>query len=122
MRLRAPALALLVCAVVGIGCAVMGSAYWVPYLYHPEATIAQHQLALQTIAYCGLNFVVCLVVAAGAVGMFRRRPYWLAQTGAWASVVPLCGPCYLLAIPFGVWALVVLYNRDVAATFGREGK
>jgi hypothetical protein len=117
-RLRAPAVALLIWSLIGTGFSVMGGAYWIPHLYHPESTVSEHQLALQTIVFSAMNALVSLAVLAGAIAMFRQSPRWLALTGAWAAVIPLFGPCFILAIPFGAWALVVLFKPDVKDAFG----
>jgi len=84
----------------------------IPPLYHPDATLSEHRLALQTIAFSAMNALVSLTVLAGAIAMFRQNPRWLALTGAWAAVIPLFGPCFILSIPFGIRALVVLFKPE----------
>jgi hypothetical protein len=112
----------LIWSLLGFGFAVIGGVYWIPHLYHQDSTVTEHQTALQTIVFSGMNALVCLAVLIGAISMLRRRPRWLALTGAWAAVIPLFGPCFLLTIPFGIWALVVLFQRDVVATFRNSAK
>lgn len=60
---------------------------------------------------------VQVLILFGAVNMRRLRRFRLVQTAAVLSVVPCCSSCYLLGIPFGAWALVVLARPDVQAAF-----
>ena len=57
------------------------------------------------------------VIFVGALNMKRLRNYQLAKIGAILSVIPCVGPCYLLGIPFGIWALSVLSDPDVQKAF-----
>jgi predicted Ser/Thr protein kinase len=73
-----------------------------------------------------LGFVVLSVIAAffmfpaaivllGATNMLKLRRHTLAVV---ASVIgALSGPGAVLGLPFGVWALVVLYRREVREAF-----
>ena len=58
-----------------------------------------------------------LLVVAGGIAMIARRFRGLAMAGAIAAVIPICGPCLVLGIPFGIWALILLNRPDVRATF-----
>ncbi|NND99744.1 MAG: hypothetical protein HKN47_20690 [Pirellulaceae bacterium] len=62
--------------------------------------------------------VMNLVVVAGGIAMLRRKAYALAMSGAICGVVPICGPCLVLGIPFAIWALVLLNKPEVKASFG----
>lgn len=55
----------------------------------------------------------------GAVALRRRRGFSLAMAGAVAAVIPL-NVCCFTALPFGVWALVLLGRPDVRAAFAAE--
>ncbi|MFP2924843.1 hypothetical protein ACLESO_06425 [Pyxidicoccus sp. 3LG] len=57
------------------------------------------------------------LVFFGALKMKGLQSYGLAMTAAIISVIPCCGPCYCLAIPVGIWALVVLRKPEVRAAF-----
>mgnify|MGYP007050631440 CR=1 FL=1 len=65
---------------------------------------------LITLAIAGLMFW-------GAWRMRELRSYGLAMTSAIIAVIPCCGPCYCLAIPLGIWALVVLAKPEVKSAF-----
>jgi hypothetical protein len=45
------------------------------------------------------------------------RGYGLAWTAAVASVIPCCSPCYVLGIPFGIWAIILLQKPEVRSRF-----
>ena len=69
-----------------------------------------------------LVFAVCIgiangVVLYGAIQMRKLENLSLARMSAIISVIPCCGPCYLIGIPFGIWALVVLGKPEVKSAF-----
>lgn len=53
----------------------------------------------------------------GSIGMVRLRGYRNAWVAAVLAVVPVCSPCFVLGIPFGIWALVVLSRSETRARF-----
>jgi hypothetical protein len=53
----------------------------------------------------------------GSIAMLRLQGYRNAMTGAVLAVIPVCSPCFVLGIPFGIWAIVVLLRTDVRARF-----
>jgi len=58
------------------------------------------------------------VIIFGAVRMRQLRSYGLAVAAAILSLIPcLSSPCFVLGVPFGIWALVVLLNGEVRAAF-----
>jgi hypothetical protein len=61
--------------------------------------------------------VVNAVILAGAIKMRNLRSYGLAKCSAILAVIPCVGPCYLLGIPFGIWALVALAKPGVKDAF-----
>lgn len=62
-------------------------------------------------------FILNGLVFFGALKMKNLQSYGLAMTAAIISVIPCCGPCCCLAIPVGIWALVVLRKPEVRAAF-----
>ncbi len=65
--------------------------------------------------------IVVMAVAAliffGAMKMKDLQSYGLAMTAAILAIIPCFSFC-CLGIPFGIWALVVLLNKDVKPAFG----
>jgi hypothetical protein len=65
--------------------------------------------------------VVWIVVNAailwGSIAMLRLSSYRDAIVAAVLSVIPVCSPCFVLGIPFGIWAIIVLMRPEVRARF-----
>jgi hypothetical protein len=71
-------------------------------------------MGVPTIAIYGL-------VLTGGIVMQRGRARGLAITGAILAMMP-CGAGFLVGLPVGIWAMVVLFNPDVAAVFRRRNR
>jgi hypothetical protein len=119
-----PAIFLLLFAIISIGWMGISalSAIFTPMPPPPpnfdEAARAGYQAG-----YWGSVIVLPLVaiilnffVIAGAIQMIRLKGYDLAKGGAMAAIVPCCS-VLCLNMPFGIWALVVLYQPDVKRMF-----
>lgn len=63
-----------------------------------------------------VSILTCLLTIVGAVQMIRLRSYGLALTVAIVAVIP-CSCQWILTVPFGIWALIVLSNADVKSQF-----
>ncbi len=79
-------------------------------------------MSLMSRLFLGWGAVVVvagLVTIFGGFQMMQHRAYGLAVAAAVLAAIPflsLAG-CCLLGIGIGIWALVVLFNSDVKATF-----
>lgn len=49
--------------------------------------------------------------------MKSLEQYGLVMTGVVLALIPCCSPCVFVGIPFGIWALVVLNDPIVKASF-----
>lgn len=58
--------------------------------------------------------VTCLY---GSIAMLRGKSYRVCLSGAIAACIPVISPCYILGIPFGIWALVILLRKDTRTAF-----
>lgn len=67
-----------------------------------------------------LGFLVAPIIIYGAIQMMRGRSFGLSRTAAILAVIPLTSCCFVIGIPFGIWALVVLSQPDVKALFRGE--
>lgn len=69
--------------------------------------------------FVGASVVLVLHGCAlgGAVQMLRRRTYILAMTTAVLAVIPICSALYVVGIPFGIWAVIVLCQPSVRQAF-----
>ena len=63
--------------------------------------------------------IPALIALWGALSMLRLRCYGWAIAGA--ILVIVFPPLYLLGVPVGVWALIVLARQDVREEFARAG-
>lgn len=57
------------------------------------------------------------VVLYGALQMRKLRNIGFAYTAAIISCIPCCSGCYIIGIPFGIWALVTLNKPEVSSSF-----
>lgn len=64
-----------------------------------------------------LSLAAAPVIIYGALKMLRGNSYALARTSAILAIVPLVSCCFIIGIPLGVWALMVLNQPDVRAFF-----
>jgi len=66
-------------------------------------------------SFLAVCFVLEGLIIVGSIRMIFLKNYGLAMTAAVLSLLCSVGVC--LALPFGVWALVVLCDTDVRAHF-----
>lgn len=88
-----------------------------PYLRPEEAE--QHARTLQEVAIPRVSAVAignCFVTYA-AIQMLRGRQYVICILGACVSLMPFLSPCIFIGVPFGIWALVILLQKDTRAAF-----
>jgi hypothetical protein len=63
------------------------------------------------------NLIACAIIIFGGICMVRAKGIGLARTGAILAVIPCLSPFCILGIPFGIWALIVLADANVKASF-----
>ncbi len=56
-------------------------------------------------------------VLFGAIRMIKKKDHGIAKAASIVAIIPFLGPCCLLGIPFGIWALVVLNKPHVRSAF-----
>lgn len=65
-----------------------------------------------------LNLGGAALIAFGALRMKQVKSYGLAMTASILAMIPcFTSCCCLLGLPVGIWALVVLLDKDVKAAF-----
>ena len=62
-------------------------------------------------------FFTSSFVLFGAIRMIKMRDHGIAKAASIVAIIPFLGPCCLLGIPFGIWALVVLNKPHVRSAF-----
>ncbi|WP_425618614.1 hypothetical protein NA78x_002323 [Anatilimnocola sp. NA78] len=66
------------------------------------------------------SFVQAAILRA-AICMRQSRYLSFCRTMAIVSSIPLLTPWFNLGIPFGIWATILLFQKDVAAEFDVPG-
>jgi len=92
------------------------------YLDIPEELREEVNTQLQSKAGLKATFgavvlAMHLTILFSAINMLNFRNYRFCMIGSCLALLPCCGPCYLLGIPFGIWNLKVLDRKDVKALF-----
>lgn len=69
-----------------------------------------------------LFFACSVMISIGGGKMASMECYRLARLGAILACIPFVSPFIFLGIPFGIWALVLLYDPEVKAAFEAMSK
>jgi serine/threonine protein kinase len=112
MRLVAPAVSLLLTA-LGAAVSMVLAVPFALELDRMDKVISKHLVVGVAVLLVSAGFGVML---AGAVQMMRGRWYPLCVAAALLAVLPW-SPAWLLGLPAGIWALVVLGRPEVMTTF-----
>ena len=64
-----------------------------------------------------IGLVMAVVVFMGAMKMKNAQSFGFAMAAAIIAMIPCIGPCCLLGLPIGIWAIVVLMKPEVKAAF-----
>jgi hypothetical protein len=116
-RLFWPAVGLIVTSVVWITMALGGSGLFLEWIIVPNGDAGLRQSGIWSLGWLGASIVYSLLLIGGAFQMAAARGYAICMATAIGALVPFLGPCYVLGIPFGIWAIVVLRRPDVRAGF-----
>jgi hypothetical protein len=117
-RVLVPAVAFVVTGCLGICGSLIGAAAVISaILGRSRPTIGQVIL----LALCALGAFLFVLVIEGGLHLKDLRHRRLALTAAYiVTGLSLAGPYGLPFYPFGIWALVLLYNPNVKAFFDRR--
>ena len=120
-RLAGPAIALIVCRFISILVRLIYlpiAVYRAAIMPGPEIDEARRLGQLLGAGCCVPIMILCDVfVAFGAFQMKSASNYGLAVTAAIIAVIPCFSSCYMIGIPFGIWALIFLNDQEVKAAF-----
>ena len=81
-----------------------------------ELAPQREQLGQYT-AWTAIGIALSAAVLIGSIQMMRGRSSTFSVIAAILAMIPCLGPCCVLGIPFGIWALVVLFDQDARASF-----
>jgi phage FluMu protein Com len=124
-RTAGPGIALMVCGGTGtvvfiaaailnfIGIALFAQAGQI------QVPAGQNPGAYQFGQVVGSVFMITInaVVGYGGYQIKTLSNYRSAMATAIVAMIPFCSPCYIIGIPFGIWALVVLLDERVKKSF-----
>ena len=126
-RLRGPAIALMICGPLGIIFLIVDLGFRIfnvingvqppAFGNQPANRDAQMVGIYGGMGYDVIAAILQIVVIIGALNMLKAKNYQLAMTAAIISVIPCCSSCCVVAIPFGIWALIVLMDPQVKSAF-----
>lgn len=95
-----------------------------PDAFQPDGIdMNEHQRTAHTtsitiaIGIYGVSGLMQIPVILAGIGLMKAKWKSFTFLGAIINVVPCCSSCFLLGIPFGIWALVVLSDPDVRSSF-----
>lgn len=63
------------------------------------------------------SLILAPLIIFGAVKMIKGEKIGLAKTSAILAILPLSSCCFIVGIPFGIWALIVLRKPEVKHFF-----
>lgn len=112
-RLRGPSLGLLVLA----GLQVLGACLALPQLIMHMSMGGMKPEPLLAILGCGTS---SLFICFAAWRMRQMKSLRICRLGAILACIPFLAPVYVLGIPFGIWAAIVLYMPTTAAAFEQQ--
>lgn len=102
--------------VPGIGLIATGALGGVAALADEEAAEALGGIGvLMGLSVIGL--LISAFVAYAGLQMRQLRSWGVVVAGAILSMVPR-GPCCIVGLPFGIWAILVLIDEEVKRAFG----
>jgi hypothetical protein len=100
------------------------AALWLHYQNEPG--LLKFQLAMTARPFGWLwpllSYSSTLVIFASSIQMMRGKSYTFCLAGATLAMIPLLTPCFIVGIPFGIWASVILWNKDTRAAFSETSK
>lgn len=67
----------------------------------------------------GIHLATAIPAGFGGWAMLHLRNRRLAQVGAACALIPFLGPCCIVGVPAGAWALTVLSRSDVRRAFAQ---
>ena len=111
--LKGPAISLIVVSVISILNVLAG-----PFVNAAMGTydVGSPEFIGNIAAAIGFASLHGFVAFSGKL-MLDGKSHGICMAGAIISCIPVCTPCILLGIPFGIWAIVVLQQPAVKSAF-----
>jgi hypothetical protein len=121
-RVSAPAVCLIVTAVLGLVLQVLGLVIHISGLGAMAAANPRHAMPEMFsgglyIVLGSIGIITSIILLMGAMKMKGLENYGLAMAASIIALLPCISPCCLLGLPFGIWAIVILCDPLVKASF-----
>lgn len=125
-HIDAPAIALIVVSSIAIAIGLLSLAgdifFLVSGLVDDLEAINQGPISERTQIIFRMIWGIVLIVAScfvlfGSIKMKQRKSFATAKAASIVALIPLIGPCCILGIPFGIWALIALGKPGVRQSF-----
>jgi hypothetical protein len=121
-RVSAPAVCLIITAVLGLGLHALGL---LVNMLNLGAMAAANPRNAMPVVFSGplyivsgsIGIILSIIVLVGAMKMKGLENYGFAMAASIIALFPCIGPCCLIGWPFGIWALVILSDPVVKASF-----
>jgi hypothetical protein len=84
--------------------------------------IPRESITMIRTAWSVIMILVSIVIALGALQMYQLRSRQWAYCAAIMAMIPCFAPCYIGALPLGIWAIVVLRRPDVDQAFDENAR
>ena len=128
-KVKGPAIALMVTAVVGLVLVALGLVINILTLCGIQMPMQQlndpqFQKMINTlggslgIVQSIIGAIVGIIVLLGAAKMQKLQSYQFALTASIVAMLPCISPCCIFGLPAGIWAVVVLSRPEVKSQFG----
>lgn len=120
-----PAIGLMVVSIIWIALMVLSIAAYVlifalgmaSELTDPNLGMGGEINIIINVIWAFISLSMSLVVLYGAIQMKKLNSFGISMAAAIIALIPCLSPCYLLGIPFGIWALVVMNKPEVKQAF-----
>lgn len=83
----------------------------------PREAVTKQSTEMVRSVWSFIMLIANVVILFGAVSMKNLKNYGFAKSAAGIACVPCIGPCFILGIPFGIMAFVVLSRFGVRDAF-----
>lgn len=113
------AVSLLIVSSLWIVLSLFGIVFFVAQALSADADLDNRRLNLTYAGYLCAEIFYCGLLITGAFSMIGRGSYAWAIATSCLACVPCLSPIYVVGIPIGIWALVVLRRPAVKAAFRR---
>jgi hypothetical protein len=119
-RVNGPAIGLMVVGFSGVALALLGLAANMFGAAANGRNPAAWADAVGGVVTLPISLATCILIIIGAFKMKSLDNIGLAKAAAIIAMIPCTSPCCILGLPFGIWALNVLSDSNVADAFAMK--